>query len=156
MAKDIKTELKQVRPFPSLAEEAFVALMRTADQLQWKGAELLKQFDISPTQYNALRILRGAGPTGLPCSEIGGRMVNRDSDITRLLDRLEKRKLTERCRDSKDRRVITARITAAGLDLLKTMDKPLDQFHSSLLGTLGEKRLREMLRMLEEARATAE
>jgi DNA-binding MarR family transcriptional regulator len=156
MGKDIKSELKQTRPFRNLAEEAYVALMRTADQLQWKGLELMKRFEISPTQYNALRILRGAGAQGLPCSEIGERMVTRDSDITRLLDRLEKRGLTERCRDSKDRRVITAHITPAGLDLLKKMDKPLDQFHSDLLGKLGEKRLREMLQVLEEARATAE
>lgn len=152
MAKDIKTELKQTRPFPSLAEEAFVALIRTADQLQWKGAELLKQFDISPTQYNALRILRGAGPKGLPCSEISERMINRDSDITRLLDRLEKRGLAERCREAKDRRVIMARITAAGLDLLKKMDKPLEQFHHDLLGRMGEARLHSLLRLLEDAR----
>jgi DNA-binding MarR family transcriptional regulator len=154
VAKSIQAEIKQSKPFPSLAEEAFVALIRTADQLQWQGTELMKQFDVSPTQYNALRILRGAGPSGLPCSEIGERMVTRDSDITRLLDRLEKRGLTERCRESKDRRVIMARITPAGLDLLKKMDKPLEQFHRNLLGKLGEKRLREMLHILEEARAT--
>ncbi len=155
MTRDIKTELKQTRPFRNLAEEAFVALMRTADQLQWKGAELMKRFDISPTQYNALRILRGAGPQGLPCSEIGERMVTRDSDITRLLDRLEKRKLTQRCRETKDRRVIMARITSAGLDLLKKMDGPVEDFHRNLLGKLGEPRLREMLRVLEDARSTA-
>jgi len=155
VAHDIKTELKQTRPFRNLAEEAFVALMRTADQLQWKGAELMKQFEISPTQYNALRILRGSGAAGLPCSEIGERMVTRDSDITRLLDRLEKRGLTERCRDSKDRRVITAHITPAGLDLLKKMDKPLDEFHRELLGRMGEPRLRSLLRLLEKARETA-
>ena len=154
MDHDIKTELKQTRPFRNLAEEAFVALMRTADQLQWKGAELMKQFDISPTQYNALRILRGAGPHGLPCSEIGERMVTRDSDITRLLDRLEKRNLTERCRDTGDRRVIMARITAPGLDLLKKMDKPIEQFHRDLLGRMGETRLQSLLRLLESARAT--
>ena len=154
MAKDIKTELKQTRPFRNLAEEAFVALMRTADQLQWKGAELMKEFDISPTQYNALRILRGAGPKGLPCSEIGERMVTRDSDITRLLDRLEKRGLAERCRETKDRRVIMARITSTGLDLLKKMDKPIEQFHRDLLGRMGETQLRSLLRLLESARAT--
>lgn len=155
MAKGIQSELKQTKPFSSLAEEAFIALMRTADQLQWKGAELMKEFDVSPTQFNALRILRGAGRKGLACSEIGERMINRDSDITRLLDRLEKRGLAERCRETKDRRVIMARITSAGLDLLKKMDKPVEEFHRKLLGNLGEERLKWLLRLLLEARQTA-
>jgi DNA-binding MarR family transcriptional regulator len=155
VAKGIQAELKQTKPFSSLAEEAFIALMRTTDQLQWKGAELMKQFDVSPTQFNALRILRGAGPKGLPCSEISERMINRDSDITRLLDRLEKRGLTERCRETKDRRVIMARITPAGLALLKKMDKPVEEFHHKVLGLLGEQRLHSLLRLLEEAREVA-
>ena len=155
MAKGIQAELKQSKPFSSLAEEAFIALMRTADQLQWTGAELMKRFDVSPTQFNALRILRGAGPQGLPCSEIGERMITRDSDITRLLDRLEKRGLAERCRESKDRRVIMAHITAAGLALLKKMDKPVEEFHRRLLGQLEEARLHSLLRLLEEAREAA-
>jgi DNA-binding MarR family transcriptional regulator len=155
VTKGIQAEIKQTKPFNSLAEEAYIALMRTADQLQWKGAELMKRFDVSPTQFNALRILRGAGPKGLPCSEIGERMINRDSDITRLLDRLEKRGLSERCRENKDRRVIMARITPAGLALLRTMDKPMEDFHRKLLGQMGEKQLQALLRLLEEARATA-
>lgn len=155
MAKGIQAELKQSKPFSSLAEEVYLALLRTADQLQWKGAELMKQFGVSPTQFNALRILRGAGGKGLACNEIGERMINRDSDITRLLDRLERRGLTERCRETKDRRVITARITAAGLELLKQMDKPVEEFHRRLLGELGEARLRSLLRLLEEARELA-
>jgi DNA-binding MarR family transcriptional regulator len=155
MAKGIQAELKQTKPFSSLAEEAFIALMRTADQLQWKGAELMKEFDVSPTQFNALRILRGAGPQGLPCSEISERMINRDSDITRLLDRLEKRGLAERCRESHDRRVIMARITPAGLGLLKKMDKPVEEFHHNFLGRMGKERLTDLLQLLEEARETA-
>ncbi len=155
MAKGIQAELKQSKPFSSLAEEAFIALMRTADQLQWKGAELMKEFDVSPTQFNALRILRGAGPKGLPCSEISERMINRDSDITRLLDRLEKRGLAERCREAKDRRVIMARIKPEGLALLKKMDKPVEEFHRKLLGDLGEERLKGLLRLLQEARQAA-
>jgi DNA-binding MarR family transcriptional regulator len=155
VAKGIQAELKQTKPFSSLAEEAFIALMRTADQLQWRGAELMKQFDVSPTQFNALRILRGAGPMGLPCSEISERMINRDSDITRLLDRLEKRGLAERCRETRDRRVIMARITGGGLDLLKKMDKPVEEFHRKLLGQMGEKQLHALLRLLEQAREIA-
>jgi DNA-binding MarR family transcriptional regulator len=82
-------------------------------------------------------------------------MINRDSDITRLLDRLEKRGLAERCRETRDRRVIVARITAGGLDLLKKMDKPVEEFHRKLLGQMGEKQLHGLLRLLEEAREVA-
>lgn len=120
-----------------------------------RGAELVKRFDVSPTQFNGLRILRGAEPKGLPCSEISERMITRDSDITRLMDRLEKRGLAERCRENKDRRGIMARITPAGLELLKKMDKPVEEFHHKLLGQLGESRLRSLLRLLEDARETA-
>ncbi|HKS72046.1 MAG TPA: MarR family transcriptional regulator [Terriglobales bacterium] len=155
MGKGLQDELRQTKPFGSRAEEAYVALMRTADQLQWKGAELMKKFDVSPTQFNALRILRGAGAKGLPCSEIGERMVTRDSDITRLLDRLERRGLAERCREGKDRRVIMGRITAAGLQLLKKMDKPLEEFHRNLLGRMEESHLTSLLALLQEARELA-
>lgn len=152
MGKGLQAELKQTKPFSSVAEEAFIALLRTADQLQWKGSELMKKFDLSPTQFNALRILRGAGPKGLPCSEISERMITRDSDITRLLDRLEKRGLAARCRESQDRRVIMARITAAGLELLKRMDKPIEEFHREILGQLGEQHLHSLVRLLERTR----
>src|ERR1700730_9772877 len=114
-----QSEIKQTKPFGSVEEEAFLALQRTADQLQGRVAEWLKAFGLSPTQYNALRILRGAGEGGVACSEMADRMINRDPDITRLLDRLEKRGLARRSRDSKDRRIINAYITREGLQLLK-------------------------------------
>ena len=155
VAAGIQAEIKQTKPFGSKAEEAYIALVRTADQLQWKGAELMKRFGVSPTQFNALRILRGAGPKGLPCSEISERMVTRDSDITRLLDRLERLGLAERCRDKKDRRVIMGRITSAGLDLLKKIDKPLEEFHRNLLGRMSKDKLNSLLGLLEEARELA-
>src|SRR5579871_3957900 len=98
---------------PLLQEQAFLALARAADLLATRFALWLKPRDISPTQYNALRILRGAGADGLPCSEIGNRMLTHDSDITRLVDRLEKRKWVTRGRDKSDRRVVRARITEA-------------------------------------------
>ena len=142
------------RPIPSLAEEAFVALLRTADQLQWRAAEVFKRHGLSPTQYNALRILRGAGPEGLPCTEAGKRMINRDPDITRLLDRLERRGMIERSRGEKDRRVIKARIAPAGLALLKKMNREVEQFHRGLLGRLGDQRLQALIKLLEEARET--
>jgi DNA-binding MarR family transcriptional regulator len=139
-------------PSSSLEEQAFVALLRTADQLQGHAAAMFKAHGLSPTQYNALRILRGAGPEGLACSEVGERMINRDPDITRLLDRLERRGLIRRSREQKDRRVIKARITAAGLDLLKGLNREVVEFHRRLLGHLGEERLESLVRLLEVAR----
>jgi len=91
-------------------EAAFLDLLRTCDLLSRGPAQVLKAEDLSPTQYNVLRILRGA-PDGLPCGEIANRMITRDPDVTRLLDRLEKRELIARWREAKDRRMVLARIT---------------------------------------------
>jgi len=124
VAKGIQAEIQQSKPFNNLEDEAAVALQRTADRLQWRLSEMLKTFGLSPTQYNALRILRGAGDQGRSCSEIAERMINHDPDITRLVDRLERRGLVARSREGRDRRVITTRITPAGLDLLATLDGP--------------------------------
>lgn len=132
-----------------MEEQAFVAILRTADRLQWRAAELLKPHGLSPTQYNALRILRGAGPAGLACGEIGERMLTRDPDITRLLHRLEQRGLVQRSREQNDRRVVKTRITAAGLELLKSMDREVGQFHRDLLGHLGQERLELLIAVLE-------
>ena len=151
MEKNIETQTKS-RPAPSLERQAFIAIQRTADQLQLRITALLKPYNLSPTQFNALRILRGAGGEGLPCSEVGDRMINHDPDITRLMDRLEKRGLVQRRRDQKDRRVITARILSTGLDLLKTIDEPLEEFHRRMMGNMGEQKLRSLLRLLELAR----
>jgi len=152
VAKGIQAEIKQAKPFGSLEEASFVALQRTADQLQRRLAELLKAHGLSPTQYNALRILRGAGDAGLPCSEIADRMITHDPDITRLLDRLERRSLVRRSRSRDDRRVITARITAAGLSLLRGLDGPIEQFNRRLLGHLGEDKLQLLIAILDAAR----
>ncbi len=154
MAKTIQDEIKQNKPLGSLEEKAFVALLRTADQLQWRVAEMLKPHGLSPTQYNAMRILRGAGVEGLACSEIGQRMINRDPDITRLLDRLERSGLIRRSREQKDRRVIKAHITPAGLDLLKSIDREVEKFHHNLLGHLGRERLESLIAALDAARQT--
>jgi DNA-binding MarR family transcriptional regulator len=151
-ARSIQDEIKQNKPFPSLEAEAALALLRTADQLEARVAEVLKPHGLSPTQYNALRILRGAGAEGLPCSEIGERMISRDPDITRLLDRLERRGLVARSRDPEDRRVVKAQILPPGLALLKSLDRPLEQFQRASLGHLGERRLRELIRLLGTAR----
>lgn len=113
---------------------------------------MLKPHGLSPTQYNALRILRGAGPEGLACSEVGQRMINRDPDITRLLDRLERRGLIRRSREQRDRRVIKTRITPAGMDLLKSLNREVMEFHRQLLGHMGEERLEHLMRLLEAVR----
>ena len=152
MTKDAK---RGALPSNSLEEEAFVALLRTADQLQGRAAEMFKLHGLSPTQYNALRILRGAGPEGLACTEVARRMINRDPDITRLMDRLERRGLIRRSREEKDRRVIKARISAAGLDLLKGLNREVAEFHRQLLGHLGAEKLQSLIGLLEAARENA-
>lgn len=152
----LQAEIKQTKPFASLEEETFLALQLTADRLSRRSAEFLKQHGLSPAQYNTLRILRGAGTAGLPCSEVGQRMVNRDPDITRMLDRLERRGLVQRSREGKDRRVITTRITAAGLQLVNSLDAPIKELNRKLLGELGESRLKSLLRLLEQVRAAVD
>jgi len=133
-----------------LEEQVFVALAITSDQLARRLEPVLRAADISPTQYNVLRILRGA-PEGLACTEIGNRMISRDPDITRLLDRLEKRGLVSRCRQKSDRRMILTRITQAGLNLLLQLDAPVLDTHRLLLGHLGPEKLLALLQLLGEA-----
>jgi len=115
-------------------------------------AGLLKSEDLSANQYNILRILRGS-PDGLPCGEIGNRMITRDPDITRLLDRLERRDLISRCRETKDRRMVMARITPEGLKLLARTDEPVRDTHRSQLGHLGRERLRALMELLQDTRS---
>ena len=151
----IQAEIKQAKPFESLEEELGVALIRTADQLQRRFSKIMKEYEVSPTQYNALRILRGGGEKGLPCREIGERMISHDPDITRLLDRLVKRGLVERHREESDRRVIRTRITTAGLELLKKMDRPMHELPREMFGDIGEAKLQSLLRMLTLIRQKA-
>jgi len=145
-------QIRQSKPFQSLEEEAFLNLLRTADALLQKEAALLESFGISHAQYNALRILRGAGEEGLACSEIGGRMITRDPDITRLVDRLEKRGFATRSRESSDRRVVTVRITREGMQLLASLDQPVAGLHRGNLSRLGASNLKTLIELLEQAR----
>jgi DNA-binding MarR family transcriptional regulator len=142
---------RKPRRVGSAEEAAFLDLLRTADMLSRSAVPVLKSEDLSPTQYNVLRILRGT-PLGLPCGEIAHRMITRDPDITRLLDRLEKRDLITRWRDAQDRRIVMAQITSAGLKLLARLDEPVQGMHRRLLGHLGRQRLRQLAELLEEAR----
>jgi DNA-binding MarR family transcriptional regulator len=151
MKETAKPEIKS-RSTGILAEAAYLDLLRTTDLLSRVLVDLLKPSDLSPAQYNVLRILRGS-PEGLTCGEIGNRMITRDPDITRLLDRMEKRKLISRSRDNQDRRVVLTRITAEGLDLLAGLDQPVRDAHSRLLGRLGTERLRTLRQLLEACRS---
>jgi len=132
-------------------EAAYLDLLRTTELLSRPLALLLKTEDLSSTQYNVLRILRGA-PDGLTCGEIANRMITHDPDITRLLDRLEKRGLVTRGRDSQDRRVVLVRIASEGLQVLARLDKPVRDTHRKLLGHLGQDRLRSLTRLLAACR----
>lgn len=135
-------------------EVTFLEMLRTTEALTHHFGQVMKNEELTSAQYNVLRILRGA-PEGLPCGEIGNRMVTRDSDITRLLDRLEKRALISRCRESKDRRTVSTRITQKGLELLAQLDEPIRSAHRKLLGHLGIERLNVLADLLRLARQPA-
>ena len=152
MTGRLKAELKQKRPFVNMEQEAFLNIQRTADALMRGLEELLKPSGLTQTQYNVLRILRGAKPDGLLCRELSERMVTRDPDITRLLDRLERRGLISRLRDRKDRRALTVRITAAGAELVSKLDDPVARLHSRQLAHLGAPQLHRLIDLLEGAR----
>jgi DNA-binding MarR family transcriptional regulator len=150
MKAPIQADLKP-KPGSSLEEVAHLEMMRTMEALSHPFAQVMKAEDLTPAQYNVLRILRGA-PEGLSCGEIGNRMVTRDSDITRLLDRLEKRSFISRCRESKNRRTVWTRITPEGLELLARLDEPITMAHRKLLGHLGVERLNLLTDLLRMAR----
>lgn len=155
MARPLRMEIHQTKPFASLEEEAFLNLHRTADALLHGLEAALKPVGLSASQYNVLRILRGAEAEGLACREVAERMVTRDPDITRLLDRLEARGLVIRARDRADRRVITVRITPEGLRLLQALEAPVAELPRRQLGHLDEAQLRTLIELLQAARERA-
>ena len=148
----LRRDLKQRRPFASREEEAYLNLVRTTDLLTREVAAVLKPHQLSEAQYNVLRILRGAGPDGCPCSEVGHRLVTRDPDVTRLLDRLETRALIARAREHADRRVVTTRITSTGLALLEKLDGPVREAVDRMLDHMNGRQLTALIEMLELAR----
>jgi DNA-binding MarR family transcriptional regulator len=152
MSGKLQHELHRTRPFDSIQQEVFLALVRTADHLVRGFDELFKPYKMSVTQYNVLRILRAAETDGLPCKKIGERMITRDPDITRLLDRLEARTLITRQRDTRDRRVVAVRITPACLDLLKELEKPVLAYHEQQLAHVDTAKLTELIDVLEVVR----
>lgn len=151
----LKRDIKQKRPFRSLQEEVILSMNRTADQLAGPVSEVLRQANLSLSQYNVLRILRGAGEEALACGEIAERMIRRDPDLTRLLDKLEARGLVTRSRGTSDRRVVRATIAPEGLRLLESLDEIVDQTTRKTLRHMPADRLKLLSELLDEARTPA-
>ncbi len=129
---------------------AFIALQKAADALGQQAEQLLKGNGLTGAQYNVLRILRGAEPDGLACSDIADRMISHDPDMTRLLDRMEKRSFITRQRQKDDRRVVKARITSAGLDLLRRLDQPIRELHKNQFRHIPASHLKALVELLDE------
>jgi len=141
---------------PSLESRVFVALLIAADRLSQQAEQLMKQHSLTGTQYNVLRILRGAEPNGLPCKGISDRMISHDPDMTRLLDRMEKRGLITRVRQLDDRRVVKTRITAQGLEILRKLDAPVEELHRRQFRNIAVSHLKTLAAVLEESSQTPE
>ncbi len=170
MSGKLQKEIHKVTPFDSLQQEVILNIVRTADFFTRAFEELLKPYNLSATQYNVLRILRGHCCTpapvngqasedaahdpqeGIPCKSIGEQMLTRDPDITRLLDRLEGRALIVRQRATRDRRIVLTRITPCGLDILKELDQPVGEYHQRVLTHMAEGKLGQLRDLLEQAR----
>ena len=150
-ASRLQNELKKKRPFDSPEQEAILNLVRTSDWIDNRFGRLFRNFGITNSQYNVLRILRGEGAP-LPSLEIADRMIQVVPAITGLIDRLEKQELVLRQRCSEDRRVVYVEITAKGLALLKQMDGPVEELHKSLVGHLTRAELKELSRLAEKVR----
>ncbi len=148
----LRDELKMGKPFKSLEEEAILSIARTAALIEHGGAEAFKPYGLTTTQYNVLRILRGAGQEGLCRNEVGERLVTKVPDVTRLLDRMEAAGLIVRERGGQDRRFVATRITDKAQKLLEKIDRELPAMHARQLGHVSQKRLRELISILEEVR----
>jgi DNA-binding MarR family transcriptional regulator len=153
MPPRLSEEIKQTKPFGSLEHEAHLSVTRTAAMLDHTFAELARPYGVTPTQYNVLRILQGAGAGGLCRNEVRDRLVARVPDASRLLDRLEEMGLVERERDTSDRRLVNTRITAAGRDVLKRLDRPVAELHERQFGHLSRAELHALIDMLARVRA---
>ena len=136
-----------------IEDQLFVAILKTADTLAGQAEQLMKASGLTGAQYNVLRILRGAGPEGLPCNGISERMISRDPDMTRMLDRMESRQWIARERQKEDRRVVKARITEEGLKLLKKMDAPVRELHKQQFAHMSAARQKTLLELIHEVSA---
>lgn len=151
--RSVADEIGQRIPFASRGQEAMVALLRSADVVRWSLARDMASEDLTLQQYNVLRILRGAGPGGLPTLEIGERMVERQPGVTRLVDRLVKKGLVDRTRGARDRRVVRCTITESGLAVLSCLDGVVERADERVVSALGDERLGELVDMLDLLRA---
>ena len=155
MTTTLKTELRQRKAFTSLEQEAFLSIGRTAAALRDSLEEVLKSSEISLTQYNVLRILRGSEPDGLTRNEIRDRLVNRMPDVTRLLDRMEDAGLVNRVRGEEDRRCVATHLTRAGRALVDSLDEPVEREHQHQLGHMTRTQLRTLIDLLAVARKSS-
>jgi DNA-binding MarR family transcriptional regulator len=149
----IQSEIRQTRPFPTPSTEAVVALLRTTDRLRRVLARTVEAHGLTLQQYNVLRILRGAGESGLPTLEIAERMIESAPGITRLMDRLEAKQCVRRERCPRDRRQVLCWITPQGRTLVDGLDAPMHHADDSALRGLPEARVRELITLLDDVRA---
>ncbi len=147
----LQDELKKKRPFDQPEQESILNILRTSDQFQNRFGRLFREYDLTHSQYNVLRILRGEGKP-MPCQEIADRMIQVVPAMTGLLDRLEKQGLVSRERCTEDRRVVYVDLTDAAIEVLKRMDDPVRDLHKELIGHLTQAELKELSRLLEKAR----
>jgi DNA-binding MarR family transcriptional regulator len=152
MTRELRDEIRQTQAFKSLEQEAHLNVIRTAGVLLDGIEQVLKPFGITGAQFNVLRILRGAEPQGLCRNDVRDRMVTRMPDMTRMLDRMERAGLVSRCRDSDDRRMVTTRITPAGLDLLSLVDDEVVAEHKRRLGHMSQEQLQALVDLASLAR----
>jgi DNA-binding MarR family transcriptional regulator len=150
---DLRSLIRQTRPFTSLHQEALVSLLVTVDRLVEVAEAPLARSGLSGEQYNVLRILRGAGREGLSTYRVAARMIARSPNIVRLVSKLEEKKLLERSRSSRDGRVRTLRITSKGLRLLKGLDSPIEEGTRRATAGLKDAEIRRLLGLLEKVRA---
>lgn len=152
MSPTLQEDLRQTKPFGSLQQEAYLNVVRTTSALTDRVEDLLKPYGISATQYNVLRILRGAGQGGLCRNELRDRMLTRMPDMTRLLDRMEDSGLVTRSREQEDRRMVLTQITARGKELLGELDRPMTELHRDQLAALTKDQLRTLIDLLTAIR----
>src|SRR4051812_14545766 len=154
MAQTIDREIRQTKPFQSLQQQVVLDLMSTTRAVEESWIQYLKRTEgISPSQFNILRILRGARPKPVKISAIAERMVTRDPDVTRLVDRLIKQGLVRRERDEADRRVVLVEITGTGLELLSRLDQPVLEYGAASMAGVKPQQLKTLDMLLNEVRA---
>jgi DNA-binding MarR family transcriptional regulator len=151
----IQEEIAQRRPFASSRQECLVGLLRTSDVVRRRLSAVIEPEGLTLQQYNVLRILRGAGPAGLPTLEIADRMLERAPGITRLLERLERKEVISRRRSASDQRQVVCRVTRRGLKLLSKLDGPIDEANATSLGDLGCEEVEQLILLLDGVRREA-